>query len=58
MVADRVVLSPGTIIGRRTVMGSGALGKRNTTYEDGSTWIGNGTVSLYRMLLLKLTPLT
>jgi len=23
-------------------MGSGALGKRDTTYESGSTWIGNG----------------
>ena len=28
-------------------MGSGALGKRNATYEDGSTWIGNGIVWLY-----------
>lgn len=41
MVADRVVLLPGTTIGRRTIMGSGALAKRNTMYEDGSTWIGN-----------------
>ena len=42
MIADRVVLLPGTRIGNRTVMGTGALGKRNGTYEDGSTWIGNG----------------
>ncbi|KAF8227072.1 acetyl-CoA synthetase-like protein [Tricholoma matsutake] len=41
MIADRVVLSPGTTVGKCTVMGSGALGKRDTTYEDGSTWIGN-----------------
>ncbi|KIY49620.1 hypothetical protein FISHEDRAFT_57902 [Fistulina hepatica ATCC 64428] len=26
---------------KKTVMGSGALGKRGTLYEDGSTWIGN-----------------
>ena len=45
MVADRVVLLPGTRIGYRTVMGTGALGKRNGTYEDGSTWIGNGMYS-------------
>ncbi|KIM35873.1 hypothetical protein M413DRAFT_78898 [Hebeloma cylindrosporum] len=41
MVADRVVLLPGTRIGNRTVMGTGALGIRNGTYEDGSAWIGN-----------------
>ena len=28
MIADRVVLLPGTKVGKRTVMGSGALGKR------------------------------
>lgn len=42
MVADRCVLLPGTTVGRRTVMGSGALGKRDTDYPDGSTWIGSG----------------
>ena len=42
MVADRVVLMPGTRVGRRTVMGTGALGKRDTNYEDGSTWMGSG----------------
>ncbi|KAI0338447.1 acetyl-CoA synthetase-like protein [Trametopsis cervina] len=41
MIADRVVLLPGSKVGRRTVMGSGALGRRNGTYEDGSTWMGN-----------------
>jgi len=43
MIADRVVLLPGCHVGRRTVMGSGALGKRDTVYEDGSTWMGCGT---------------
>ncbi|KAF9563625.1 acetyl-CoA synthetase-like protein [Agrocybe pediades] len=41
MIADRVVLLPNTRVGRKTVMGSGALGKRDTTYEPGTTWIGN-----------------
>ncbi|KAJ7582266.1 AMP-dependent synthetase and ligase [Mycena floridula] len=40
MIADRVVLLPNTHIGRKTVMGSGALGKRDTIYADGSTWMG------------------
>ncbi|KAJ6485740.1 acetyl-CoA synthetase-like protein [Mycena sanguinolenta] len=42
MVADRVVLLPGCKVGRRTVMGSGALGMRDTEYRDGSTWLGSG----------------
>jgi acetyltransferase-like isoleucine patch superfamily enzyme len=41
MIADRVVLLPGTRVGKRTVMGSGSLGKRGGVYEDGSTWMGN-----------------
>ncbi|KAJ3795144.1 acetyl-CoA synthetase-like protein [Lentinula aff. detonsa] len=41
MIADRVVLLPGTTIGSRAVMGSGALSKRNTSYGEGSTWMGN-----------------
>ncbi|KIP01343.1 hypothetical protein PHLGIDRAFT_17261 [Phlebiopsis gigantea 11061_1 CR5-6] len=41
MIADRVVLLPGSRVGRRTVMGSGALGRRGGVYEDGSTWMGN-----------------
>lgn len=45
MVADRVVALASTRIGRRTVMGSGALCKRDTSYGDGETWIGNGATS-------------
>ncbi|KAJ7607839.1 acetyl-CoA synthetase-like protein [Mycena polygramma] len=40
MIADRVVLLPGCKVGRRTVMGSGAIGMRDTEYRDGSTWLG------------------
>lgn len=43
MIADRVVLLPGTRVGIQTVMGSGAQGRRDTDYQDGSTWMGNGT---------------
>ncbi|KAJ7708845.1 acetyl-CoA synthetase-like protein [Mycena rosella] len=42
MIADRVVLLPGCKVGRRTVMGSGALGMRDVEYKDGSTWLGSG----------------
>ncbi|KAI0363536.1 acetyl-CoA synthetase-like protein [Pilatotrama ljubarskyi] len=41
MIADRVVLLPGTTVGKRTVMGSGALGRRGGVYEDGSVWMGS-----------------
>ncbi|KZP11554.1 AMP-dependent synthetase and ligase [Athelia psychrophila] len=41
MIADRVVLLPGTRVGVQTVMGSGAQGRRDTDYQDGSTWMGN-----------------
>lgn len=41
MVADRVVLRPGTRLGRRAVLGSGALTTRDTEYPDNSVWIGN-----------------
>ncbi|KAI0360304.1 acetyl-CoA synthetase-like protein [Trametes cingulata] len=41
MIADRVVLMPGTKVGRKVVMGSGALGKRDGEYGDGSVWMGN-----------------
>ncbi|KAJ7173681.1 acetyl-CoA synthetase-like protein [Mycena filopes] len=41
MIADRVVLLPGCKIGRRTVMGSGAVGMRDVEYKDGSTWLGS-----------------
>ncbi|KAF7309534.1 Peroxisomal-coenzyme A synthetase [Mycena indigotica] len=40
MIADRVILLPGCKVGRQTVMGSGALGMRDTDYKDGSTWLG------------------
>ena len=39
MIADRVVLLPGTHVGSRTVMGSGSLSTRNGYYPDGSTWV-------------------
>ena len=42
MVADRVVLLPGTRVGPGAVMGTGSLGKRNGNYAAGSIWIGNG----------------
>jgi len=45
MVADRVVLLPGTRVGTGAIMGTGALGRRNGTYAAGSIWLGNGTFS-------------
>jgi len=39
MIADRVVLLPGTHVGCRTVMGSGSLSTRDGYYPDGSTWV-------------------
>jgi len=41
MVADRVVLLPGVEMGEKTVMGSGALTRRNGYYGDGTTWVGS-----------------
>ena len=40
MVADRVVLLPGVELGEKTVMGSGALTKRNAHYAPETTWVG------------------
>ncbi|KAJ6465986.1 AMP-dependent synthetase and ligase [Mycena vulgaris] len=40
MIADRVVLLAGATIGKCTIMGSGALGLRDTKYNNGSTWLG------------------
>ncbi|KAI7153059.1 acetyl-CoA synthetase-like protein [Hortaea werneckii] len=40
MVADRVVLLPGVELGERTVMGSGALTKRDSQYASDTTWVG------------------
>jgi acetyltransferase-like isoleucine patch superfamily enzyme len=45
MIADRCVLLPGTTVGHKAVMGSGALSKRNGVYENGSTWMGNSKFS-------------
>ena len=47
MVSDRIVALPGTRIGRQTIMGSGAVCKRDTTYGDGETWLGNGATSTW-----------
>lgn len=41
MIADRVVLLPGTTVGVQCVMGSGALSRRNGNYEDRSVWMGS-----------------
>ncbi|EPS45949.1 hypothetical protein H072_23 [Dactylellina haptotyla CBS 200.50] len=41
MVADRVVLLPGVELGQKTVMGSGALSRRNGYYEPGTIWVGS-----------------
>ncbi|KAK7740911.1 putative secondary metabolism biosynthetic enzyme [Cytospora paraplurivora] len=41
MIADRVTLLPGTTIGKKTIMGSGALTRRNKHYYDGGTYVGS-----------------
>ncbi|KAI1003373.1 hypothetical protein K3495_g4834 [Podosphaera aphanis] len=41
MIADRVILSPGTIVGNRAVMGSGSTTRRGQVCEPDSVWIGN-----------------
>ncbi|CAJ2502409.1 Uu.00g098030.m01.CDS01 [Anthostomella pinea] len=41
MIADRVVLLPNTRIKQRAVMGSGAMTKRDKTYEAGGTYVGS-----------------
>jgi acetyltransferase-like isoleucine patch superfamily enzyme len=41
MIADRVVLSPGTCVGDRTVLGSGAFIKRNQHCFPDTVWVGN-----------------
>ncbi|KAM7185000.1 hypothetical protein V8F20_011984, partial [Naviculisporaceae sp. PSN 640] len=40
MVADRVTLMPGAVVGENTVLGSGALTKRGKTYVDGGVYVG------------------
>ena len=54
MVSDRIVALPGTRIGRQTIMGSGAVCKRDTTYGDGETWLGNGATSTWIMTSLDM----
>ena len=58
MVADRVVLLPGCQVGRQTVMGSGALARRDGVYEAGSVWMGNegGEAIMHVTIYLSLTP--
>jgi acetyltransferase-like isoleucine patch superfamily enzyme len=49
MVGDRVILSPGSTIGKNTLLGSGTLAKRHQTYATDTVWLGNkdgGPVSL------------
>lgn len=41
MVADRVVLLPGVVVGQKAVMGSGALTRREAVYPDFTTWVGS-----------------
>ncbi|KAI9326101.1 acetyl-CoA synthetase-like protein [Zopfochytrium polystomum] len=41
MVADRCVLLGGAVVGRNAVLGSGSLARANTTYPDGSVWLGS-----------------
>ncbi len=47
MIADRVVLLPGTQVGYRTVMGSGSLSAREAYYPDNSAWV---SLSFFRGL--------
>lgn len=41
MIADRVVLLPGTQVGSRTVLGSGAMTRRDKCYPPDTVWVGN-----------------
>lgn len=41
MIADRCVICPGVHVERNTVLGSGALGKKNGTYPESTVWIGS-----------------
>jgi acyl-CoA synthetase (AMP-forming)/AMP-acid ligase II/acyl carrier protein len=40
-VADRVVMQPGSNLGKHTVLGSGTLTQRDTSYIEDSVWIGS-----------------
>ncbi|KAL9620528.1 MAG: hypothetical protein Q9160_004997 [Pyrenula sp. 1 TL-2023] len=41
MVADRAVVLPGSFIGKRTVLGSGSLTRRNGNYPSDTIWVGS-----------------
>jgi acyl-CoA synthetase (AMP-forming)/AMP-acid ligase II/acetyltransferase-like isoleucine patch superfamily enzyme/acyl carrier protein len=41
MISDRVVLLPGVTVGQKSVLGSGALTRRNKYYEQESVWVGS-----------------
>ncbi|MCJ1478824.1 hypothetical protein MMC13_007508 [Lambiella insularis] len=41
MVADRVIILPGTTLGKNTVLGSGALTRRNMSYPSDTVWVGS-----------------
>ncbi|KAJ2955650.1 hypothetical protein NQZ79_g8377 [Umbelopsis isabellina] len=41
MIADRCILLPGSHIGRKAVLGSGGLAKKNFFFPDNSTWVGS-----------------
>ncbi|KAI1079737.1 hypothetical protein F5B20DRAFT_590238 [Whalleya microplaca] len=41
MIADRVVMLPGVTVEKNTIMGSGALTRREKTYEAGGTYVGS-----------------
>ncbi|PSK44210.1 hypothetical protein B9Z65_190 [Elsinoe australis] len=41
MISDRVVLLPGTTVGDKTVFGSGALSRRNKSYQSNTVWVGS-----------------
>ncbi|MCJ1395012.1 hypothetical protein MMC18_007893 [Xylographa bjoerkii] len=41
MVADRVIILPGTTLGKNTVLGSGALTRRDTVYPPDTVWVGS-----------------
>ncbi|KAI0008081.1 hypothetical protein F4779DRAFT_642220 [Xylariaceae sp. FL0662B] len=41
MIADRVVILPGVTVEKNTIMGSGALTRREKTYEAGGTYVGS-----------------
>jgi acetyltransferase-like isoleucine patch superfamily enzyme/acyl carrier protein len=41
MIADRVTCLPGVTVGQDTVLGSGALTRRNKTYPAHGVWVGS-----------------